>query len=78
MAQVVSCQPLTAAAWVHAQVNPVGFVVDKVALVQAFLRVLQFSSVTIILSWAPLFQKFQKNSSLMHSLILIQGRTKGP
>jgi hypothetical protein len=31
MAQVVSCWPLTAAAWVRAQVNPVGFVVHKVA-----------------------------------------------
>jgi hypothetical protein len=37
MAQVVSRRPLTAAAWDHAQVNPVGFVVDKVALGQVFL-----------------------------------------
>jgi hypothetical protein len=34
MAQAVSRRPLTAAAWVRAQVNPVGFVVDKVALGQ--------------------------------------------
>jgi hypothetical protein len=37
MAQAVSHRPLTAAAWAHAQVNPVGFVVDKVALGQVFL-----------------------------------------
>jgi hypothetical protein len=43
MAQAVSRRPLTAVAWVCAQVNPVGFVVDKVALGQVFLRVLQFS-----------------------------------
>jgi hypothetical protein len=45
MAQTVSSRPLTAAAWVRAQVNPVGFVV--VALRQVFLRVLQFSPVNI-------------------------------
>jgi hypothetical protein len=37
MAQAVSRQPLTMAAWVHAQINPVGFVVVKVALGQVFL-----------------------------------------
>jgi hypothetical protein len=36
MAQAVSRRPLTAAAWVRAQVNPVGFVVDKVALGEVF------------------------------------------
>jgi hypothetical protein len=36
MAQAVSRRPLTAAAWVRAQVNPVGFVVDKVALGMIF------------------------------------------
>jgi hypothetical protein len=36
MAQAVSRRPLTAAAWVRAQVNPVGFVVDKVAVGQVF------------------------------------------
>jgi hypothetical protein len=34
MAQAVSRRPLTAAARVRAGVNPVGFVVDKVALRQ--------------------------------------------
>jgi hypothetical protein len=37
MAQAVSRQHLTVAAWVRAQVNPVGSVVDKVALGQVFL-----------------------------------------
>jgi hypothetical protein len=36
MVQAVSRRPLTAAAWVRAQVNPVGFVVEKAALRQVF------------------------------------------
>jgi hypothetical protein len=48
MAQAVSRRPLTAAAWVRAQVNPVGFVVDKVAVGQVFIRVLRFYPVNII------------------------------
>jgi hypothetical protein len=40
MAQVVSRRPLTAKARVR--VNPWGFVVDKVALGQVFLRVFHF------------------------------------
>jgi hypothetical protein len=48
MAQAVSRRPLTAAAWVRARVNTVGFVVGKVALGQVFLRVLRFSPVNII------------------------------
>jgi hypothetical protein len=48
IAQAVSRQPLTAAAGVRALVNPVGLVVDKVALGQVFLRVLRFSPVNII------------------------------
>jgi hypothetical protein len=77
MAQAVSHQPLTAAAWVRAQVIPVGFVVDKVALGQVFLRVLQFSPVNIIPPWAPLFRKLKK---IIHSSTpsLIRGRTEGP
>jgi hypothetical protein len=50
----------TAVAWVRAQVNPVGFVVDKVALGQVSLRVLRFPPVSIIPPWAPLFQKLKK------------------
>jgi hypothetical protein len=42
MAQAVSRRPLTAATRVRAQINPVGFVVDKVTLGQDFLRVLWF------------------------------------
>jgi hypothetical protein len=57
VAQAVSRRPLTAAARVHAQVNPMGFVADKVALGQVFLRVLLFSPVNIILPWSPLFRK---------------------
>jgi hypothetical protein len=67
MAQAVSRRPLTAAAWVRAQVNPVGFVVDKVALGQVFIRVFRFSPFNIIPSWAPLSRKLKKNSSLIHS-----------
>jgi hypothetical protein len=40
MAQAVRRRPLTTAARVRTQVNPVGFVVDKVALGQVFLWVL--------------------------------------
>jgi hypothetical protein len=68
MTQAVSRRPLTAPAQVRAWVNPVGFVVDKVALGQVFLQVLQFSPVSIIPPWAPHFRKF-KNSSFIHSLI---------
>jgi hypothetical protein len=49
MAQVVSRRPLTAEARVRALGSiHVGFVVDKVALGQVFLRVLRFSPVDII------------------------------
>jgi hypothetical protein len=48
MAQAVSRRPLTAAARVRAHVSPVGFVVDKVAVGQVFLRVLRFFPVSII------------------------------
>jgi hypothetical protein len=36
--------------------NQVGFVVDKVAMGQVFLRVLRFSTVNIISPWAPHFR----------------------
>jgi hypothetical protein len=78
MAQAVSRRPLTAAAWVRARVNPVGFVVDKAALGQVCLRVLRFSPVNIIPPRALLFRKLKKKSSFIHSFILIRGRTKGP
>jgi hypothetical protein len=60
MAQAVSRRLLTVAAWVRAQVNPLGFVVDEVALGQVFLRVFRFYPVNIIPPWAPLFRKFKK------------------
>jgi hypothetical protein len=44
----VSCWLLTVAAWVCAQVIPVGFMVDKLALGQGFLQVLWFSPINII------------------------------
>jgi hypothetical protein len=47
MAQVVSRRPLTAEARVSAWSIHVGFVVDKVALGQVFLRVLPFPPVNI-------------------------------
>jgi hypothetical protein len=66
MAQAVSRRPLTAAARFRAQVNSVGFVVDKVALGQVFLRVLRFRPVNIIPPWVPHFRKLKKNSSFTH------------
>jgi hypothetical protein len=65
MAQAVSHRPLTTAAWVRAQVNGVGIVVDKVALGQVFLRVLRLPPVNIIPPWAPFFRKLKK---IVHSL----------
>jgi hypothetical protein len=67
MAQAVSRRPLTATAWVRAQVNPVGFVVDKAALGQVFLRVLRFCPVNIIPPWTPLSGKLKKYSNFIHS-----------
>jgi hypothetical protein len=83
MAQAVSRWPLTTAAWVRAWVNPVGYVLDKAALGQAFLQVLRFSPVNIIPPWAPHFRKFKKIVlSLIHlfiySFILIRGQTIDP
>jgi hypothetical protein len=48
MAQAVSLWPLTAEARVRSGLVHVGFVVDKVALGQAFPRVLRFSPVNFI------------------------------
>jgi hypothetical protein len=75
MAQAVSSRPLTESAGVRAQVNPVGFVVDKVALGQVFLRVLRFSPGNIIPPWAPHFRQLKK---IVRSFILIRVRTIGP
>jgi hypothetical protein len=47
MSQVVSRRPLTAEARVRGSIH-VGFVVDKVALGQVFLRVLRVSPANII------------------------------
>jgi hypothetical protein len=69
MAQTVSSRSLTVVTWVRAQVNAVGFVVDKVALGQVSLRVFRFSPVNIIPPWAPFFRKLKKNSSFIHSFI---------
>jgi hypothetical protein len=66
MAQAVSRRPLTAAAWVRAQGNPVRFVVDKVALGQVFLRFLRFYPVSIIPPRAPLFRKLKFFLSFIH------------
>jgi hypothetical protein len=60
MAQAVSRRPLIAAAWVRAQVSPVGFVVDKVALGQVSFRVVRFSPVNIIPPWIPHFRKLKR------------------
>jgi hypothetical protein len=78
MAQAVSRRPLTAAAQVRVQVNPVGFVVDKVALGQVFLRVLWFSH-QYHSTMGSNFPKIKKNTfhSFTPSLILIWRWTKG-
>jgi hypothetical protein len=49
IAEVVSHWLLTTAAQVHTQVRPVVFALDKVAMGQVFLTVLQFSLVSISL-----------------------------
>jgi hypothetical protein len=51
MAQAISCLALNTEARFALRSVHVGFVVDKVALVQVFLQVLQFSVVIIILPW---------------------------
>jgi hypothetical protein len=48
MAEAVSQQRLTTEAWVHSRSVQVGFVMDKVALGQGFVRVLWFFPVSII------------------------------
>jgi hypothetical protein len=48
MAQAVSSRPVTAEARVHPFSVHVGYVVDKVAVGQVSVQVLQFSPVTII------------------------------
>jgi hypothetical protein len=63
MAQAVSRRPVITAAWVRARVNPVGFVVDKMALGQVFLRVLRFSPVDIHLC------STSRNLKKIHSFI---------
>jgi hypothetical protein len=71
MAQAVSRRPLTAAAWVRVQVNPVGFVVDMF-----FSEFFAFPLSTV----GSTFPKIQKNNSFIHSsfipsLILTRGRS---
>jgi hypothetical protein len=79
MAQAVSRQHLTVAAWVHTQANPLGFVVDKVALGTGFSPSSSVSPVNNIPLWDPLFRKLKKKVlSFTPSLILIQGWRKGP
>jgi hypothetical protein len=51
MVQEISHRPLIAEDQVRAPVSPCGFVVDRVALGQVFLRVLRLPLVTIILPW---------------------------
>jgi hypothetical protein len=63
MAQAASRRPLTAADRVRDRGDPVGFVIDKVALGQDFLRVLLFSPDNIIPPWAPNFRKLKKKFS---------------
>jgi hypothetical protein len=67
IAQAVSRWPLASAARVRTRVNPVGFVVDRVALGQVFLRVLRFSLVNIIPTWAPHSENFKEIHSFIHS-----------
>jgi hypothetical protein len=51
MAQVVSHWPLTAEAFIRAQAVHMGCVVDREALRQVFLQIIQFFHVGIIPLW---------------------------
>jgi hypothetical protein len=51
MAQLVSCQTLTAEAWVCDQVSPCGVSGGQRVMEQVILRVLTFSPVNIIPPW---------------------------
>jgi hypothetical protein len=71
MAQVVSRRPLTVTARVHAWVNPVGFVVDKVALGQVFLWILRFSRQyhSTMCSTFQNFKTIHSSHSILHPFI---------
>jgi hypothetical protein len=80
MDQAVIRRPLTAAARVRAQVNPVGFVVEKVALWDRFFSE-SFGFPLSVSSHRGLHISGKKNSfnhSPIHSFILNRGRTIGP
>jgi hypothetical protein len=55
MAQVVSCQSLTAVPGFTPDSLHVGFVVDKVAMGRVFLWLLWFSPVSVILPWLTMY-----------------------
>jgi hypothetical protein len=67
MAQAVSCWPLTMEARVRARLIHVGFVVDKVALGQVFLRLLWLSSVNIYHSTIALQTHYLRMNSVSTS-----------
>jgi hypothetical protein len=83
MAKAVSRWPLTVAARVRAQVNPVEFVVDKVALGQVFPPSPSVFPCQYHSTVGSIFPKIKKKvlsftHSFTHSFILIRGRTIGP
>jgi hypothetical protein len=63
MSQAVSRRPFTAEAQVRSRFVHMGFVVDKVALGQVFLQVLQFSPVKFIPPVLHENGKVEKSSS---------------
>jgi hypothetical protein len=69
MAQAVSRRPLTAVARVCSQVNPVGFVVDKVATWAGFSSHSSVFPCQYHSTVGSTFAKIKKNSSFIHSFI---------
>jgi hypothetical protein len=67
MAQAVSRRHPTAVVWVCAQVNPAGFVVDKVSLGQVFSEFLGFPLLISFHRGLHISEKLKKNSSFIHS-----------
>jgi hypothetical protein len=66
MTRAISRRPRTAAAWIRAQVNPVGFVVDKVAGT-GFSPISSVFPCQYHSTEGSTFPKDKKNSSFIHS-----------
>jgi hypothetical protein len=69
MAQAVSRRPPIAEARVRSRVSPCGFVVDKEALGQVFLRVLRFSPVNFIPPVLHYLEKLKKHGNIFITVL---------